>query len=470
VKWPGYGGPKHSMNIGGMKMSKLRLTLLLIAAAMISSLAVAACGGSDEPAPEAAAPAPEAAAPAPEAAAPAPEAAAPAPEAAAPAPEAAAPAPAEEEVGTIDVGVMTIATGFGAAWGISYHTAKEIAADEFNDEGGMLVGNKRYKVELDIQDSKYEMPVMLSITEKWITQDKKKFVTTNGDPMIGLVNPKSSPAKVIHFSSTWDMKPVSTGYPYTFGYLSTQYETAPVLYDLIKERHPEAKSAMYIPVNFRFDLNAAEWTEEWAIKKGFEWKGSVIVEGEQVDFQPSATGAIAKDADVILLGCLGGNTAAVIRAIREQGYKGLVATNWACASLDQLVAAFEGELELIENFIGIEPIHYLGDPDLDILLASYEERAAGSGFAPVGLTDYYYGLKYLLFGIEKAGTVDDPDKIAKTIETMEVPNKFYPGDPIMTMGGSVRHGQAHQLQVPLAVNIIENGEISTLKIFETSVE
>jgi len=426
-------------------MSRSKAILLLLAVGLVALIALGACG-SDE---EAAAPPP------------------PPPPAAAP--DEAAPSPAAvEEAGELDVGVMTIATGFAAAWGISYHTAKEIAADEVNAEGGLLVGGKRYKVKVDVQDSKYEMPVMLSITEKWVTQDKKRFVTTNGDPMVGLVNPRSATAKIIHFSSTWDIEPLKT--PYTFGYLATQFETAPILFKVLQELEPQVKSVMYIPVNFRFDLNAAEWTEEWAVKMGYEWKGSVITEGDQIDMQPSATGAISKGADAILLGCLGGNTAPVIRALRELGYDGIIGTNWACASLDQVVAAFEGEEELIEDFYGVEPIHYLGDPDLDTLITAYEERAIGSGFAPVGLTDYYYGMMFMLQGIKAAGTVDNPDVIAAAIETMELPNKFYPGDPIMSMGGAVRLGQRHQLQVPLAVNVIRGGEISTLSIEKTTVQ
>ena len=361
------------------------------------------------------------------------------------------------------IGLMTIRTGAGASFGIPYDTGPQILASEVNESGGWEIGGKRYLLDLDIQDSKWEIPLILGITEKWVSSDRLKYVITGGDPMIGAADPITTPQKVIHISTTWDLEPVKN--PYTFGTLATHAETAPIFFNAMREYEPDVESVVYMAVNFRFDINGAEWTQEVAEEMGYEWIGTQLHDIATPDFLPVATAAIATDPDMILIGAVQANSPLIIRAIRELGYEGPVGTPWGSPSTVLLIDAFEGEEHFLENFYAVEQMHYLDDPDLDALIEEYERRVAGTGVSPSGLTDYYHTLLVLLHGLQGAGTIDDPDAIARAIERISIPNKLYPGDPIMTMGGTEKLGHPHQLQVPMALNVVRNGKGETLDTF-----
>ena len=372
-----------------------------------------------------------------------------------------------EPVDSLRIGLMTIRTGPGASFGIPYDTGPQILASEVNDAGGWEVGGKRYRIDLDIQDSKWEIPLILGIAEKWVNSDNLRFVITGGDPMIGAVDPLTTPKKVIHISTTWDLEPTKN--PYTFGTISTHAESAPVFFKALRDLEPDVNSIVYMAVNFRFDINGAEWTGEAAREAGYEWIDTQLHDIATADFLPVATAAIGKNPDMILLGAVQANSPAIIRAIRELGYEGLLGTPLASPSTPHLLDAFKGEEEFMEGFYAMEE-HYLDDPELDALLAEYERRAVGTGVAPSGLPAYYYTLMVLLQGLQDAGTVDDPDAIATAIENVRIPNKFFPGDPVMTMGGTQKLGRRHQLQVPVALNVIRNGQGVTLDTFIATVK
>ena len=388
-----------------------------------------------------------------------------------PAATVAAPAPTAPPVlETLDIGYLGVESGPAAAWGIPFKIAMEIAADETTDEGGLLVGGKRYRINFETSDTKYEIPNMLSVVQKFVSSDGKKFIVDIGDPIIGAIDPITGPAKVIHTSITWDMGPPTTN-PYTFATQATPRETYPILLRYVKDNLPEVQSLLYLAINFRFDLNAADWAEEAADEiGGFEWLGVNVYDAGTTDFLPVANGIKAKNPDMVLLGTVGGDGAAIVRSLRDMGYDGPMGSAFAAPSTAQLVDAFEGELEYIEGYLAVEePVTRGLDPDLDALIDAYEARSVGTGVAPYGLGVAYYTVKVLLQAIQDAGTVDDTDAIARAFQDVSISNKFYPGDPVMTMGGVEKLGGKKQLQQPMPLNVIRDGEVVNLGVFIATV-
>jgi branched-chain amino acid transport system substrate-binding protein len=77
-----------------------------------------------------------------------------------------------EKNSTVRIGVIAELTGDLPAVGESCKKAAEIAVQEVNDAGGLDIGNKKYKVELFIEDNAGKADQSASAAQKLITQNK----------------------------------------------------------------------------------------------------------------------------------------------------------------------------------------------------------------------------------------------------------------------------------------------------------
>ena len=375
----------------------------------------------------------------------------------------------------LGIGVMTIRTGAGAGFGIPLDTGQEIAADEINARGGIVIGDKRHLIDLDKADSKWEVTTMLSISEQFVNRRKYNHVTTGGSPMIEVMNPISAPAKVMHMSTTWHLEPCES--KHTFCTQSTHFETAPYFFETIQELEPQVKSVFYAGVNFTFDISAAHLVRAVAEGMGFEFD-SVFIEFPIIDLISIATAIKAKNPDMVLVGALSGDGPALIRSLRVLGYEGLLGATFGSPSLPQLVDAFRGgEEHLLENYYVVEGHSYdsfggYGDPDMRELISEYQRREPG--IEQSAIVAAYYTMFFLLSAIQEAQTVTDTDKIAAVLETIETPNKFLPGDPIMSFGGAGKSDvelnlrQKHIIWNAMALNVFRDGKPETLRIFSAA--
>ena len=375
----------------------------------------------------------------------------------------------------LGIGVMTIRTGFGTTWGVPYDTNASIAADEFNAAGGIRIGDTRYLVDLEILDSKYEAPTMLSIAEQFVNRKKYKFVETNGSPMIEVMDPVSRPAQVIHMSTTWHLEPCES--LHTFCTMPTQFETAPTFFKYMQLEQPQVKKVFYLGINFTYDIGAAGLGQSVAEGMGYEWD-EVFAESPVVDTLSIATGIMRSDPDLILIGGVGGDTPSFMRSLRELGYDGLMGSLYAFPTIGQLLDAFQGGEEyLLDNFYAVEETSYddagnFADDDLIALVDEYRKREPGE--AQSGIVTFYYTMRMLLEAIEEAQTVTDTDKVKEVLETKTWVNKLLPGDPTMSFGGAGKSPvpltlrQKHIIWHSMAMNVFRNGKRETLEIFNAA--
>jgi len=77
-----------------------------------------------------------------------------------------------EKSNTIKIGVIAELTGDMPAVGESCKKAAEMAVKEINDAGGLQVGDKKYKVELYVEDNAGKAEQSASAAQKLITQQK----------------------------------------------------------------------------------------------------------------------------------------------------------------------------------------------------------------------------------------------------------------------------------------------------------
>ncbi|HLZ18000.1 MAG TPA: ABC transporter substrate-binding protein, partial [Smithellaceae bacterium] len=79
---------------------------------------------------------------------------------------------AKKDTDTVKIGVIAELTGDIPAVGASCKNAAELAVKDINDAGGIQLGEKKYKVELIIEDNAGKADQSASSAQKLITQQK----------------------------------------------------------------------------------------------------------------------------------------------------------------------------------------------------------------------------------------------------------------------------------------------------------
>src|ERR1700745_1248573 len=85
--------------------------------------------------------------------------------------------PAQE---TIRFGVSTPLSGPAAPWGIPHKNATELIFDEINAQGGLVIGAKKYKLEVVAYDHKYVIAEGVATVNRLIAKDGVKYISVLG--------------------------------------------------------------------------------------------------------------------------------------------------------------------------------------------------------------------------------------------------------------------------------------------------
>src|SRR5262245_14282084 len=75
----------------------------------------------------------------------------------------------------IKFGVSTPLSGPAAPWGIPHKNATELIFDEVNQQGGLDIGGKKYKLEVIAYDHKYVIAEGVATVNRLIAKDGVKF-------------------------------------------------------------------------------------------------------------------------------------------------------------------------------------------------------------------------------------------------------------------------------------------------------
>src|SRR6201999_1095670 len=98
------------------------------------------------------------------------------------------------------IGVIAALSGGGTAWGLGLERGVQIALDEVNDEGGLKIGGKTYKLSLVAYDDQYNAAQAKIAVDRLVQQDGVKYIMGPvGSPGALSTEPVTAPTKVLQF-------------------------------------------------------------------------------------------------------------------------------------------------------------------------------------------------------------------------------------------------------------------------------
>jgi branched-chain amino acid transport system substrate-binding protein len=363
--------------------------------------------------------------------------------------------------GVLKVGYNSALTGAAAAWGIPFHTTGQMYADKVNAEGGLLVGGKRYKIELVIEDCKYDVAVTRSVTEKLLNSDNVKYIISMGDPMVTVMDPMMTQAKAIWIGVTTNYDMVTREHPWIFTVHPDHVGMAQGLVKMMSKYEPQVKSFYSVGINLQFDKEQAHPAQRKAFEAaGIKFLGSTFYEPGTTDFAPLATAAVNKRPDLVVMGIIGADSVGMIKTLREYGYTGPIAS-YSALGTEAIVKGLSGVGKYAERFYDEEFDWYPFNAEEEQLRTEYVKR---TGNWVEGVPLYYYNLQLLCKAIQDAGSITDTDKVRRALENVRLTDEFFPGKPEIHFGGLKTYGHRHSIVAPVGLITVKGGKPVGLEV------
>ena len=356
-------------------------------------------------------------------------------------------APANGAQKELLLGTSLPLTGPGASYGLPEKRAQEIAVDQINKAGGITVGTTKYRLKLLVEDNKYSTKDAVATVNKLVRDKGVRFMRVFGTAPCLATLDFMNKSRVINGALSSSRKLVSTNYPYTFRAYNTSYEVLPPLFGWVRKNMPDIKIIQSVMMD---DATGKAIGDALLLSsKYFDLDLTVhYVPRKTMDFYPILTQMLAKKPDAIYAAG-GSNWGLVYKSAREMGFKGQFLASTFKPEWWEMVGP-----EMLEGYVHCEPslTSELVPKGLreyrTTYLARYKEK-------PSGLSTYGFIWTHVLAtAIEKAGTIDDPDKIKKVLETETLDTMA----GTYVFGGEGFYGISHQLVRPGYITKLTGGK------------
>ena len=352
---------------------------------------------------------------------------------------------------TLKIGIVGPLTGGGAAWGQAAVVAGQILADETNVAGGLLVGGKRYRVEMISYDDKYNTSEAVSAYNRLVNKDDVKYIMILTGAATAALKQNVEDDKVVALTGSYTGNAtLGKNTHYMFRLYSDPDQYVPPMVAWLKNTAP-GKKVVTINPNDETGWHVGDVSAQTFAANGFQLVDKEVYERTQKDFQPLLTKAIALKPDVIDLGSTPpGTSGLIVRQARELGYDKLFVKTGGPGPRDIVAAAGAKAAEGTVNMLYADP----SNSGYQKLAAAYRKDRGQDGNEII--VAYYDGLNVLLHAISAAATVDDTAKVAAAF-AKALPMKSVQGDDIR-LAGLKEYGSNTQFVTTNYIGVIRSGQ------------
>ena len=367
----------------------------------------------------------------------------------------------------LKIGSLGAMTGPASLWGLGMTNCAQMWADGVNAQGGLLVKGEKYKVEIIAEDDKYDAARAVSGAEKLVNLDKVKFIIgTNGTHTTLAALTITNPAKVMLFTFCFDKGAIGPKYPYTFRSIPTSYEFCTPMYEWLRQKFPDKKRMVMVVKNYAGGLVSRDIAKAAVEKQGFyQIVGTEYYQPATTDFYPVMTKILAHKPDILDFGVAsGGDTGLLLKSARQLGFKGITVQDNQ-GDPGTIISTAGKENAEGHYFMGGGSDEVVASPAMVSFIKEYAKRYGS--WNEVASQDYY--IPYMLGkAIQKAGTINDTDAIAKAMETIEMKSPLVKGNPIVKFAGKNYYGRNSQIIMPMCIVQVVQGQPKTVEVLKAT--
>lgn len=354
--------------------------------------------------------------------------------------------------GTVKIGAILPMTGSYSTYGGPLKQAAELAVERVNDQGGIKVGGTSHKVALKVYDdgTAYEKNIP-QVFPQAVLRDRVPFLITawstyNVAPLL-----KSNPVPTVDvLAATWQ-PPVTSGDDHVFLLRPFTPDIIPGVPAYMQSKY-QAKRIAYIGPDDSFANGQLASLKEAAAKVGGEVVSEVRYPSEATDLSSFVRQALASNPQAIHVG---GSTQAVAPLLTQlyQAGNRLPISMYTGMTPDQardLIGPdlYGNVMANVHEFEGVTP-QTNPSPAAQQLGKDFQARYGVYG---IDLVQWAYDVVWIAkAAMEKAGTVDDREKITAALRDLTVPDTTVTGW-IRRDGGKLFNDQRQATSLSVALS------------------
>lgn len=366
------------------------------------------------------------------------------------------------KIGTI----MPISGPLGAI-GLAWDRGFDLCGDMINEQGGLKVGADRYRIEYIHEDGKASPEASAAAANKLVHEDKVNFVMGEVmTPASQAIYEVTRPAGVLHVLTYTqdpyreDMWGIGSDNPLLVLLMPTTNLAYKAFFDYLAKTYPAVKKIVHSESTYPFTRIIDE-AKKTAKASGLEVVGVERYDYGWTDFYPFATAVLKYKPDAISIEHAGPDQVALmIKAVREQGFKGPVMSLGSASAVFILAGA---NAENCHDVMADQA--YAGEPDAPAAMKDVKKRWEAKYPKEPWVDDAlmpWDEVWVLSQAIEKANSID-PKQVVKVLEGMTKPGSlkttFGPGH----MGGAKTYGVNGMLVRPAPITVIQGEKIKMVK-------
>ncbi len=328
-----------------------------------------------------------------------------------------------QQAKTIKIGGAVPLSGPVAYWGHSTAQGFIDGAAVINEAGGVMINGEPHMIEVVSYDTKGEVADSRAATMRLVEQDKCKYVFSQAAASnVGMLQ-VTEPAGVLSIVACWGyLKLFGKEYPLHFRAEMSDYEQGFAYIPFMQEKYGKdaLKTAAFIGPNDQDGTDCHFSYKRLMEYYGITQKAAEFYNWEDTDFYPIVAKTIADRPDFIVTSpSPPGITASIIKAAREMGYTGPVASPAASETKTILEVAGEQATDVVLPVTNVEP-----STDTQKAIEKRFLERFGSFNALAG--NYSWWIYSLKAAWEMAGTAEDTKAVAEAMAQVEL-NDTYVG-------------------------------------------
>jgi len=348
------------------------------------------------------------------------------------------------------VGVVGPMSGGAALWGLSARNGVEIAAAEFNQAGGLPMGEKRCKVVVVSYDSKYSAEGAAAAANNLASQGVNVIVGPVGSPEATGIKPVAERNKQVTINSSFAKDAIGPQWPLAFHAVAGPSAWAKPVVKMAKEKF-DIKSIVVVAPNDQGGTDTATVAVDTYRGMGIDAKEEYYQRGT-TNFAPIVARIMRSDPTAIDV-CTAppGDAATLVKQLLEAGFKGTFGRLGGVAT-DEIVRA-AGGIETLGNFywlesVNVEPAH------LEAIVA-VQKSLTQTPANPAVVAIFAASGRLALKAISSAGTSSDGVKVAQELRNLSIV------DPWLGKGdwtGMPSFGIRQEFGFPVGMGLIVKGK------------
>lgn len=316
--------------------------------------------------------------------------------------------------GAIKIGIITPLTGGAADYGTAFWQGVQIAQDELNKAGGVLVDGKRHKIQATVCDDQF-VPAKSTRCGHKLSNSLMIYTPASQSafPLMGF----NTKEKFIVMATS--QTPAFTGQGNPLVVRST-YDLSRQLGQFTKQLHTWSQQSGTPLTSVAIMKVSSEFGTSWSDDFSKAWKdsggkvtGTAAYDTNDTDFTSQLTSLLRKHPDAIALTTVCQNAALVVQQARDLGFTGTFINSVCPGGTDLTKFLKKGQLG--KNVAAVKQNAF---PKISVVAAFDQKYSARYHQLPTQDTPPfgYFGIKWLAKACEIAGTVNDAAKVHTALE------------------------------------------------------